>query len=146
MTEIAFHFNAPEPVAYACRLLRKAFNNGAKVVVTGESLILKQLDAALWAISATDFVPHCLLRGDPRVIAASPVILTTAIESAPHQDVLLNLGDQIPQGFDRFQRVIEVVSLDEHERLSARARWTDYKRLGYTLHRYDLALNERTQE
>lgn len=145
MTEIAFHFNAPEPVAYACRLLRKAVNSGAKVVVTGEPLILKQLDAALWAISAIDFVPHCLLRGDPRVIAASPVILTTAIESAPHQDVLLNLGDQIPQGFDRFQRVIEVVSLDEHERLSARARWTDYKRLGYTLYRHDLALNEEAQ-
>jgi DNA polymerase-3 subunit chi len=117
LTEIAFHFNAPEPVAYACRLLRKAVNSGAKVVVTGDPNTLKQLDAALWAISAIDFIPHCLLRGDPRVIAASPVILTTQIESAPHQDVLLNLGDQIPNGFDLFQRVIEVVSLDEQERL-----------------------------
>lgn len=145
MTEIAFHFNAPEPVAYACRLLRKAVSSGAKVVVTGEPATLKQLDAALWAISATDFVPHCLLRGDPRVIAASPVVLTTVIESAPHQEVLLNLGEEIPQGFDRFQRVIEVVGLDEQERLSGRARWLDYKHLGYTLRRHDLALNEGAQ-
>lgn len=142
MTEIAFHFNAPDVVAYACRLLRKAVSTGAKVVVTGAPATLKQLDTALWAISPTDFVPHCLLRGDPRVIAASPVVLTTQIESAPHQAVLLNLGDSIPQGFDLFQRVIEIVSLDEEERQSARARWIDYSRLGYTLRRHDLALNE----
>lgn len=142
MTEIAFHFNAPDPVAYACRLLRKAVNAGAKVVVTGAPATLKQLDAALWSVSATDFVPHCLLRGDPRVIAASPVVLTTQMDWVPHQDVLLNLGDVIPQGFELFQRVIEVVSLDEEERLSARTRWIDYTHLGYTLRRHDLALNE----
>jgi DNA polymerase-3 subunit chi len=142
LTEIAFHFNAPDVVTYACRLLRKAVSTGAKVVVTGAPATLKQLDAALWAVSPTDFVPHCLLRGDPRVIAASPVVLTTQIESAPHQEVLLNLGDSIPQGFDLFQRVIEIVSLDEEERQSARARWIDYSRLGYTLRRHDLALNE----
>ena len=33
MTEIAFHFNAPDKVAYACRLLRKAVAVNAKVVV-----------------------------------------------------------------------------------------------------------------
>lgn len=142
MTEIAFHFNAPDPVVYACRLLRKAVNAGAKVVVTGAPATLKELDAALWAVSATDFVPHCLLRGDPRVIAASPVILTTQIESAPHQEVLLNLGESIPQGFDLFRRVIEVVSFDEGDRQLARGRWMEYTRLGYTLQRHDLTLNE----
>ena len=35
MTEVAFHFNAPDPVAYACRLLRKAVSNGARMVVLG---------------------------------------------------------------------------------------------------------------
>ncbi len=129
-------------MAYACRLLRKAVGTGAKVVVTGNPDTLKQLDAALWSVSPTDFVPHCLLRGDPRVIAASPVVLTTLIESAPHQEVLLNLGEGIPQGFDSFKRVIEVVSLDETERHSARARWIEYTGLGYTLKRHDLALNE----
>lgn len=142
MTEVAFHFNAPDPVAYACRLLRKAVGAGAKVIVTGAPATLKLLDGALWAVSPTDFVPHCLMRGDPRVIAASPVILTTLVDSAPHRDVLLNLGEVIPQGFDTFQRVIEVVSLDEDDRLAARARWVEYTRLGYTLRRHDLVLQE----
>jgi DNA polymerase III subunit chi len=144
LTEVAFHFNAPDSVAYACRLLRKAVSAGAKVV-TGTPATLKQLDVALWTFAATDFVPHCLLRGDPRVIAASPVILTTLIESAPHREVLLNLGDSIPLGFDLFERVIEVVSLDEEERLAARSRWTEYTRLGYQLQRHDLILNGGAQ-
>lgn len=142
MTEVAFHFNAPDPVAYACRLLRKAVSAGAKVIVTGAPATLKQLDTSLWAVSATDFVPHCLMRGDPRVIAASPVILTTQIEAAPHREVLLNLGGAVPGGFDLFQRVIEVVSLDEEDRLAARARWIEYTRLGYNIRRHDLVLQE----
>lgn len=140
MTEIAFHFNAPDPVAYACRLLRKAVASGAKLVVTGQPDTLRQLDAALWCFSPVEFVPHCLLRGDPRVINASPVILTTLIASAPHQQVLLNLGQAVPSGFEHFERVIEVVSLDDDERQQARARWKHYTALGYVITRHDLAL------
>ena len=61
MTEVAFHFNAPDRVAYACRLLRKAVASGAKLVVTGSPDVLQQLDRALWTFSAVDFVPHFFL-------------------------------------------------------------------------------------
>ena len=30
MTEIAFHFNVPDKLAYSCRLLRKAYLSGAR--------------------------------------------------------------------------------------------------------------------
>ena len=33
MTEVAFHFNAPDKRSYACRLLRKAYLRGARVLV-----------------------------------------------------------------------------------------------------------------
>ena len=42
MTEVAFHFNAPDKWAYACRLLRKAVAAGAKVVVLAEPADLEQ--------------------------------------------------------------------------------------------------------
>lgn len=141
MTDIAFHFNAPDPLAYACRLLRKAVLSGAKVVVTGLPETLRRLDTDLWAVSPVDFVPHCLLRGDPRVIAASPVILTTQIAAAPHHQVLLNLGQDVPDGFEQFERVIEVVSQDDEQRQVARRRWKQYTGLGYAITRHDLNLN-----
>ena len=35
MTEIAFHFNAPDKLAYACRFARKAQRAGARLVIHG---------------------------------------------------------------------------------------------------------------
>ena len=140
MTEVAFHFNAPDSLSYACRLLRKAVGSGAKVVVTGPPDTLRELDALLWTFSATDFVPHCLADSEAHVVAASPVILATSIASTAHQQVLLNLGRLVPEGFDRFERVIELVGQDEQQRQLARARWKQYTDRGYAITRHDLTL------
>lgn len=139
MTEVAFHFNAPDKVAYACRLLRKAVSTGARVIVTAEPHALQQLDAALWSFSAVDFVPHCRQSADALVVAASPVILADAATAAPHQQILLNLGQAVPDGFERFERLIEVVGLDHEDRQLARNRWKHYADRGYAITRHDLA-------
>lgn len=140
MTEVAFHFNAPDKVAYACRLLRKAVGSGATVVVTGPPATLHQLDVALWTFSPTDFVPHCFLDSDARVVAASPVVLAPSTDGVPHQQVLLNLGRLVAGGFESFARVIEVVGLDDEDRQVARGRWKHYTDLGYPITRHDLNL------
>jgi DNA polymerase III subunit chi len=142
MTGVEFHFNAPDKLAYACRLLRKAVGKGAKVVVTGEPGILRELDTALWTFSALEFVPHCHAGAQPAVLAASPVVLADAPRSAPHQQVLVNLGQQVPEGFERFERLIEVVTQDEDDRQQARQRWKHYATRGYELKRQDLELKE----
>lgn len=140
MTSIAFHFNAPDRLAYAFRLLRKAASSGAKVLVIGASETLDQLDALLWAFSPADFVPHCLLAGDAMLLAASPVILANSTESSPHQEVLLNLGHPVPNGFEKFERIIEIVTRDDEDRQLARGRWKYYADSGFTMIRHDLAL------
>lgn len=137
---MAFHFNVTDQVDYACRLLRKAVSSGAKVVVLGLPGTLQQLDTALWSFSAPDFVPHCFLESEEFVVSASPVILTTSIKSLPHRQVLLNLGNLLPDGFEQFERVIEVVGLDDEDRLGARSRWKQYTDRGYNITRHDLAL------
>lgn len=140
MTAIAFHFNAPDRLDYVCRLLRKAVSGGAKVVVLGLTETLEQLDTMLWSFSAIDFVPHCHMASDARLVAASPVILAASTESVPHQDVLVNLGNLVPAGFERFERVIEIVTLDREDRQLARARWQQYVELGHVITRHDLNL------
>lgn len=139
MTDIAFHFNAPDRIGYACRLLRKATASGAKVVVTGAPETLQQLDLALWDFSPVDFVPHCFLDADTNVVSASPVILADAVFDTPHRQVLVNLGHEVPAGFDQFERVIEVVCLHEADRMAARGRWRYYADAGHNIIRHDLA-------
>lgn len=143
MTEVAFHFNAPDKLAYACRLLRKALGSGARAVVLASPSDVTQLDGLLWTFSALEFVPHCRADSAPELLAHSPVVLAPDLQgNLPHRDVLVNLGQTWPEGFDAFARVIEVVSLDDSDRQSARQRWKRYTDLGYTLIRHDLNLRE----
>jgi DNA polymerase-3 subunit chi len=144
VTEIAFHFNAPDKLAYACRLLRKAVASGARVVVTASAETLQRLDQVLWTFSATEFVPHCHDTSDAVVLAHSPVVLTPTPALAPHQQVLVNLGESVPAGFERYARLIEVVSHNDDDRAQARQRWKRYADRGYTLQRHDLALKEQS--
>jgi DNA polymerase-3 subunit chi len=140
MTEVAFHFNAPDKLGYACRLLRKAWGSGARVVVTGASDLLNELDIALWTFSPLEFVPHCLGASQGEAVQArTPVVLSEAPRSAPHQQVLVNLGGGIPDGFERFERLIEVVTQDDQDRQQARQRWKHYADRGYAIVRHDLA-------
>ncbi len=139
MTEIAFHFNAPDKLGYACRLLRKAVGTGAKVVVAGEAALLCELDVALWTFQPLEFIAHCRQPGAaPAVLAASPVVLGATAAAAPHHDVLVNLGGEVPDGFEVFERLIEVVACDEHDREQARLRWKHYAARGYAITRHDL--------
>jgi len=143
MTEVTFHFNAPDKLGYACRLLRKAAAAGARVAVTGEPRLLGELDVALWTFSPLEFVPHCHAEAaTPAVLAASPVVLAPSARSAPHQQVLVNLGEPVPDGFERFERLIEVVTQDEDDRQQARRRWKHYADRGYAITRHDLASKE----
>jgi DNA polymerase III subunit chi len=139
MTDIAFHFNVSDKMAYACRLLRKATAAGARVVVTGSVETLHALDRHLWTFSALDFVPHCLYSASSDLLSASPVVLQPDLAQCPHAQVLLNLHPQVVDGYEKFQRVIELVTLDEAERQEARARWKAYQERGHTIVRHDVA-------
>lgn len=142
MTEVEFHFNAPDKLAYACRLLRKASRQGARVVVVGPGDMLQQLDRALWTFTPTDFIAHTLATDDATTLAASPVVLLESALQTPHHGVLLQLGDTVPQGFERFERLIEVVTLEDADRGLARQRWKHYASRGYAIQRKDLELKE----
>jgi len=145
VTDLAFHFGAPDRLAYACRLLRKAVGSGAHITVLADAARLQSLDGALWALSATDFLPHCMADAEPNVLHRSPVVLASELEQldTPRR-VLVNLSDAVPAGFDTFERLIEVVSLDATDREYARQRWRQYTALGYAIQRHDLQLKSNT--
>ena len=145
MTEIAFHVNAPDKLDYACRLLRATQKKSAQVLVLGQIDALKSLSSKLWALSATEFLPHCLADAEPAVLAQSPIILSAELPAnAAESQVLLNLGAVLPAGFERFERLIELVGQDSDDLQAARTRWKHYKDRGYALSRYDVVSKAQT--
>lgn len=148
MTEVVFHFNAADKRTHACRLLRKAHGQGARLLVVVEPSELDALDVALWTLTARDFVPHAQLgrAADAQAHAPtqshSPILLTSewpAVVPNPPSMVLVNLGHTFLDGFDRFARVIEVVSQGLPDREQARARWKRYRALGVEPTHHDFA-------
>ena len=146
MTDIAFHFNVPDKLAYSCRLLRKAYLSGAPLVVTGAPEMLAELDQLLWTFSAAEFVPHYRAASAStsdtahgKALAASPVLLVESLRDCAHHGVLVNLGSKVPDEFERFERFIEIVTTSDADRLAARHRWKHYADRGYALKRHDLA-------
>jgi DNA polymerase-3 subunit chi len=53
MTRIDFHTNVPDKIAYACRLVRKAYlAHNQVVLMTQDAAQCALLDQALWTFSA----------------------------------------------------------------------------------------------
>jgi DNA polymerase III subunit chi len=143
MTEVAFHFNAPQKRGYACRLLRKAYLKGARLVVLCEQDDIAALDAALWTFAAGEFVPHSSEGDVPGVKARSPIRLVSDLPAdLPDADatVLVNLTHAVPLAYQRFGRVIEVVATDPGDKSLARERWRQYLSDGVEPQRHDLNL------
>ena len=150
MARIDFHSNVSDKLEYACRLTRKIWSATPagepvrNIVMVGEKADLKKLDELLWTFSATDFLPHCFI--DDEAASDSPIVLTDnflspALTQLPHADVLIHLGMRMPQNVPfllaRFPRVVEVVTMNEAERLAGRERYKAYRDLGHELHNFD---------
>jgi DNA polymerase-3 subunit chi len=150
MARIDFHSNVSDKLEYACRLPRKIWSATPEgepvrnIVIVGEKVDLKKLDDLLWTFSSTDFLPHCYIEDEGA--AETPIVLTDnfaspSLSTIPHADVMIHLGMRMPQDVAalvaRFPRIVEVVTVNEAERLAGRERFKAYRDLGHELHNFD---------
>src|ERR1700712_4793837 len=99
MTRIDFHSNVPDKMSYACRLARKAYLAGNRVVLLLEDPAQgAALNALMWSFSETDFLPHVPL--DDALAAETPILLTDSdtaeLPDPGHFDILINLSRRQP--------------------------------------------------
>ncbi len=138
MTQIDFYFHVENKLHTACSLSAKACARGMRVLAfCSDAEACQKFSRLLWTAQAVSFIPHCA-PGDP-VAAVTPVIIDHTGSTLPHDDVLINLRTDWPPFFSRFQRLIEIVSLDEDDRSHARARFRFYRDRGYAIKNHDLS-------
>ena len=137
MTRIDFHSNVGDSLAYACRLLRKAYRSGARVAVHGEPALLDRLDQALWTFEQLEFVPHIVLPrdgGDARRLAMSPIVLVKGAATAPAEcRIGVSLAGHPVDDVTAYDRLIAIVGLEPEQREAGRLRWREYERAGHAV-------------
>lgn len=138
MTQIDFYSNAADKLTTACRIVAKAYGLKHRIVVAcADADIAQRIDRLLWTTPATGFIPHCA--PESPLARETPVIIDYRDAEPLHDQVLVNLRDDRPAFFARFERLIEIVTLDESDKERARERFRFYRERGYPLRNTDLA-------
>lgn len=127
--KVEFHSGLADKTGAACRFLRKAQAAGATVLVCAEASVLDRLDLALWSFDPQSFVPHVRVKGAAKPTAAlahTPTWLVDDPGCVASREVLLNLGPGMVDGWQQFERVVEMISAEPDDARAGRERWRQY--------------------
>ncbi|WP_455199493.1 DNA polymerase III subunit chi [Kaarinaea lacus] len=138
MTKVDFYIlKSGSPEHTACKLAEKAFLLGHRIYLHTESdSQARQLDEMLWTFRAGSFIPH--QRYEQADEKASPVLVGNHESPEIDCDVLINLANDVPLFFSRFDRVAEVIGGDDAAKASGRERFRFYRDRGYSLNTHEL--------
>jgi DNA polymerase-3 subunit chi len=138
VTEILFYTFADNPLDVARRVAAKAHAQGKHVMIHApDAATADAIDRLLWTTPALGFVPHC--RDTDALAGETPVLIGTDVDALPHADVMINLDPAgPPPAFARFERLVEIVGLDDASRERGRERYRFYQSRGYALGTHDL--------
>ena len=115
----------------ACRLIDKAYNLGHSVYLLAASEPQAgALDDLLWTFRQDSFIPHerYPLAGEDE----SPVLIGTALPADRTARVLINFSDRLPDGLERFERIVELVDQHPEVLAASRERFRQYREQGLT--------------
>jgi DNA polymerase-3 subunit chi len=136
MTTIDFYTNVAHPLKLAARIVAKAYRmHGSVRVLTPDADTTNTLDRLLWLDPPLAFLPHCRLASP--VAAETPIWVDEVLEHPGSGTVLVNLHEEPPPFFSRFERLAEVVGADEAQLAAGRARFRFYRERGYEMRQHD---------
>ncbi len=141
MTKVDFYTGSSDKLRTACQLCHKAMQHGLQTVVSlPDEASLDAMDKLLWQYPDIAFIPHARSRDEKA--EKLPVILSCSDETFPHHDMLISLHEECMPFFSRFERVAEIVGMDDKDSQLGRERFKFYRDRGYELRHFDL---NRTQ-
>jgi DNA polymerase-3 subunit chi len=137
MTSISFYTHAPDKLSVARQLVAKAWKQKLNVLIYApDESMAADIDRLLWTQPALSFIPHC--RDNSALAASTPILIGERADALASADMLINLSDEPPAVFSRFERLMEIVTRAEEDVLNARQRYRFYKDRGYELVNHDL--------
>ncbi len=110
---------------FACRLLQKAYQQQHQVYVhTTNTQDSEKINDLLWTFSDTSFVPHRLLDTNS---TSTPIVIGQSPTAPANYEILLNLSKDIPNYYDQFKRILEIVPAEPTLKSQSRQHFQFYK-------------------
>lgn len=121
---------------FACRLAETINRKGYRLHLhTQDEATAQEVDDALWTFRPESFLPHALLHE-----ASEDEAITIGWDTPPRPgiEVLLNLADNVPDWFSRFERIAEIINQHQQVLTAKRQCWSLYKSRGYPVKAHHL--------
>lgn len=137
MTRVEFFFNVEDKLQKLAELSEKALAKNVKLLMfvqNSEAAI--EIQQYLWSLPQ-QFLPNHLV--SDALALTTPIVVDWQGEQLLHDEVLINLQHPQPVFFSRFRRLIEIVGVDEADKVAARIRYKFYRDRGYEIKSYDTA-------
>ncbi len=132
MTQIDCYHNQPDRLTQAVRLATLAWQRRKPITFfIPDPARAEAFDKALWSSDPLSFIPHC--HSNSAEADRTLIIITDNLDAVSQDELLVNLGDDVPPGFARYQRLFEIVSRHDTDKATARERMAFYKDRGYPI-------------
>jgi DNA polymerase-3 subunit chi len=117
---------------FICRLIEKAYKNRHRIYIhTENETDAHTLDELLWTYRDDSFLPHNLVGEGPE--PSPPIQIGFELKPQSQRDILINLSHVVPEFYNQFTRVIEVVSRDEAIQVISREHYRTYRSNGFDI-------------
>lgn len=152
MTNVHFYVGSSQSLQarlrLACKLVAKAQRQALHTYIHTDSTATSlRLDELIWTFDDLSFIPH-ELASDPqpqqRTDAnqqssdAVKVRIGDAYEPVEQCDFLINLSNDTPAFFSRFERMAEILDQEDSILSAGRKRYQFYRERGYNLEYHQL--------
>lgn len=143
MTRIDFYILADESIAarhaFACRLVQKTFKMGHSIYIhCDDEKQAHDLDRMLWTEETHSFIPHRIYSNEQQSKTENAIDIGWQSPPEYHHDLMINLGQDCPDFFSRFERLAEVVVQEENILQATRNNYRKFSNKNYPLHRHDM--------
>ena len=125
---------------FACLLAEKAFGRGMGIYLhTGGPAATARMDDLLWTFRDGSFLPHLpVTEADSDPGQLTRIHLGHGDDPGPEEGLLINMAEDVPMFFSRFERVAEIVGQSDVEKAKGRERFRFYRDRGYELKTHNL--------
>lgn len=142
MTKIDFYVGKTNSLQarlmLACKVVVKAHQQQLHTYIhTDSATTSSRLDDLLWTFNDLLFIPHAIA---PVREQNERILIGHEHEPMENCGLLINLSNEIPGFFSRFERLAEIVDQEESVLLAGRKRYQFYRDRGYNLDYHQLKI------